>query len=142
MRIQTDVTETTPQVSVPNFYVVAVSSTMQLITPVITVTLACKDVTTISTAFDPTETETYATANADVTILFNVFIESSAALRTVDVDNVVVYTTNRPNCGLEALSVVTDATGTTPSTDVKFDTAGAELRVDATSSFYGPIFLK
>jgi len=87
--------------------------------------------------------ETGVTENtADATTMFNIYVPNPVAVLTINIDNVILDTTNRPVCFAESLSLVTDSSGTTLNTDPRFGVTNFNLGIIGTTSYYGNIFLK
>jgi len=113
------------------------------VTPSITVTLSCIDVTTITT--------TYTTGNGVSLVLdytndgyfYKIFIEELGTTSTVDLSAVATYVTDRPDdCLSTGIDVVSDDTGTTPYTGSVFTEADFTLTIDTSAVFYGPLYMK
>jgi len=113
------------------------------VTPSITVTLSCIDVTTITT--------TYTTGNGVSLVLdytndgyfYKIFIEELGTTSTVDLSAVATYVTDRPDdCLSTGIDVVSDDTGTAPYAGAVFSEVDLTLTIDTSAAFYGPLYMK
>jgi len=113
------------------------------VTPSITVTLSCVDVTSITT--------TYTSGNGVAIVVdyttdgyfYKIFIEELGTTSTVDLTAVATYVTDRPDdCQSTGIDLVTDDAGTAPYAGSVFSEVDFTLTIDTTAVFYGPLFMK
>ena len=84
------------------------------VTPAITVTLSCIDVTTLTTTYTSGNGESIVLDYTDDGYFYKIFIEELGSTSTVDLSAVATYVTDRPSdCLSTGIDIVTDDTGTT-----------------------------
>jgi len=126
------------------FYILAITDEeISAVTPSITVTLSCVDVTTITTTYTSGNGESIVQDYTNDGFFYKIFIEEFGSTSTVDLSAVATYVTDRPDdCDCLGIDLVTDDTGVTPYSETVFSEVDLTLTIDTTASFYGPLFLK
>ena len=126
------------------FYILAQTEKgVEAVTPSITVTLSCIDITTITTTYTSGNGESIVLDYTDDGYFFKIFIEELGSTSTVDLSAVAIYITDRPDdCLSTGIDLVTDDTGTTAYSDSVFSEVDLTLTIDTSAAFFGDVFLK
>ena len=116
---------------------------VEAITPSITATLSCIDITAITTTYTSGNGESIVLDYTDDGYFYKIFIEELGSTSTVDLSAVATYITDRPDdCLSTGIDLVTDDTGTTAYSDSVFSEVDLTLTIDTSAAFYGDVFLK
>ena len=126
------------------FYILArTEKGIEAVTPSITTTLSCIDVSSITTTYTSGNGESIVLDFTDNGYFYKIFIEELGSTSTVDLSAVATYITDRPDdCLSTGIDLVTDDTGTTAYSDSVFSEADLTLTIDTSAAFYGDVFLK
>jgi len=126
------------------FYILATTELgVTAVTPTITVTLSCIDVTDITTTYTSDNGQSIVLDYTDDGYFYKVFIEELGSTSTVDLSAVATYVTDRPDdCDCLGIDLVTDNTGATIYSDSVFTETDLTLTIDTSAAFYGPVYLK
>jgi len=126
------------------FYILATTELgVEAVTPSITVTLSCIDVTTITTTYTSGNGVSIVLDYTDDGYFYKIFIEELGVTESVDLSAVATYVTDRPDdCDCLGIDLVTDDTGTTPYSASVFSETDLTLMIDTSTAFYGDVFLK
>ena len=126
------------------FYIAGITDIgIKAVTPSITVTLSCIDVTTITTTYTSGNGVSLVLDYTDNGYFYKIFVEELGVTETVDLTAVTTYATDRPDdCLSTEIDLVTDIAGTTPYDGAVFTEADFTLTIDTSAVFYGDLFMK
>jgi len=121
----------------------ALKPVITTVSPSITVTFSCIDVTSITTAYTSNNGVSLVVDYTTDGFFLKIFVEELGSSSTVDLSTVATYVTDRPtDCLSTGIDLVTDIGGTTAYSGSVFSETDLTLTIDTTSAFYGPIFMK
>ena len=126
------------------FYILAQTEKgVEAVTPSITVTLSCVDITDITTTYTSNNGVSLIVDYTTDGYFYKIFIEELGSASTVDLSAVATYETDRPDdCNCLGIDLVTDDGGLTPYSDSVFSEVDFTLTIDTSASFNGPLYMK
>jgi len=126
------------------FYIKASTDVgIEAVTPSITITLSCIEITEITTTFTSDNGVPLVFEFTDDGYFYKIRVEAVGVTSTVDLSSVATYETDRPDdCDCLGLDLVTDNTGTTPYAGAVFSELDFTLTIDTSAVFNGDLFIK
>ena len=89
-----------------------------------------------------TESKSMEVKNVPNQYMLSLFISKPSGIQSVNLTQVIEWTTNQPFCSMERLDLVTDITGTAPSSEPGISEHDNILQIDSSYPMHKEVFLR